>query len=236
MASFLYGPLIADARGSIKGTTFSHAKSGPTGRGRPHPPYPRRTEQQNVQDALRTASSAWFLVTPSVKSDWTTYAASVTLFNRLFQAFTPTGQMMFMRSAVLAKLYGPYETPPVYRSAVNLAALPVPTAGGLPTAPTPAFSLVSNNLKIDHWISAPPSPSTTLLFIYRPSTTPQASRRFLFARKLVLSTDTPPITIATGYTTGIPASTLIHCMVRYTLVDGNYRVSNPTTNLFDLTT
>ena len=157
MVSLLFGPLITDARGSIKGTTFSHAKSGSTARGRPRPPFPTRSLQQELQLALRVCSSAWPMVTTTYKGYWTTYAASVTLYNRLNQAFTPTGQMMALRTFMASKIFGAVFSPPIYQSAATLAAIYPPTIGGLPSAPVPVLALSGNDLRIASWTSPPPS-------------------------------------------------------------------------------
>jgi hypothetical protein len=235
MAILEFGPLVTKARGSIRGTTFSAVIGGQTARGRPHPHRPGRTLQFANQRLLSNAAAAWSLVTPANKALWTTYAASVILYNRLTQAFTPTGQMMFIRCAVFNQLFCQLSTPPSYNPISVLAVMALPALGGLPGVPVPVFDLNSNNLRIASW-TTPPAASDTLIFsIYKPSNIPQAAKRFLLSQLLVLGSAGTPITLASAFSTAFPSGTTFTVKVRFSLYDNTARVSNSVTKIFTLT-
>jgi hypothetical protein len=235
MAQVEYGPLITKARGSVRGSTFSRVISGETVRGRPHPPLPGRPFQFAQQRFLANAAAAWPLVSPANKILWTAYASSVTLYNRLNQAFTPTGQMMFARRAVAMQIYGLAQDPPYIYTITDIAAFVVPPVAGLPATPVGAYDLNTNNLRLASWTTPPLAGAAILFSIYKPSTSPQASRRFFLKRKLVFETDAPPITLAAAYSTAFPATTTFHVKLTLFTIDTNGRVSNPSTILFTLT-
>lgn len=224
MATLLFGPLVTDARGSIRGTTFSRAISGATARARPRPPRPHTALQFSRQTELSTAAEQWRITPPAIKTDWETYAASVTLTNRLGQSFTPTGQMMQIRYVCWQ-----------LRAGITVPVLTAPIAGGLPSVPAFTFDLNGDDLRVTAAVPAPSSPDQWLFNIYRPSTVAQASRRFLLSSILMDYNDTYPTVIATDYVADYTATNVIFVKITAVLMNGAGRTSNLQSNLLQMT-
>jgi hypothetical protein len=228
MATLLFGPLVTDARGSIRGTTFSRTIGAHTARGRPRPPRPTRSLQHTMQAFLRTAAVAWPIVYPAHKITWSLYGASITLYNRLGVPFHPTGQMVFTRAAVFCELFRSTSVPAVPASAADLAALVPPSPGGLPSMPLASWDINSNDLRLFDWITPPAAATWLIVSVYAPSTTPQASKRFLLTRVLVPANATLPLVIYTDYNLAFPAGTQYHGKLHFSFADDQGRVANPT--------
>lgn len=92
--------LLAQASGSLDGTTFSHNRFGKYTRNRSIPTDPATTFQVDVRNALSTLASAWTGLTEEQRAAWDVYAANVTVLNPLGDAVNLTGQMHYVRSNV----------------------------------------------------------------------------------------------------------------------------------------
>lgn len=235
MVSLKYGPLIADARGSILGTTFSRARSGATARGRPRPPIPHRPYQLLAQGNLAVCAYAWTLVSSGDKSDWDTYASTVTLYNRLGEAFNPTGQQAFMRVAMFVRLRGLTETPPTYYDATTLAGVNIPSVSGLSSNPVANYDLNGDDLRIASWSAAPNSDDTILYTTYIAATARPAAQKFLFYIQDVDGSDAPPITIAPDLVAAFASGQVIRARVASRTIDTDGRVANLRVDNLELT-
>lgn len=101
------GPLIADARGSIAGCTFTRARAGAVVRVR----VKARDPSSNAQNLHRAQTSVLFnhwsqLLTNAERLAWNTLGAASTLRNRLGDRYAPTGQQLFFRTNSLALAAG----------------------------------------------------------------------------------------------------------------------------------
>lgn len=105
MALIKLGGGVADIRGSIGGTVFSKNRYGSYSRNRTIPVNPSSTSQQKIRSAVSQIRDAWFnTLTDAQRAEWATYAANVTVLNRLGESINLTGWNMFCRSN-LAALY-----------------------------------------------------------------------------------------------------------------------------------
>jgi hypothetical protein len=90
------GQMASDIRGSVGGTTFARNRHGAYAR--------NRTKPVNVINDLTTSSRArfgsqafgWTALTQAQRDVWNADAGSVTLLNRLGEAYTPTGRQLFL--------------------------------------------------------------------------------------------------------------------------------------------
>lgn len=217
MATLEFGPLITNARGSIKGTTFSRVISGATARGRPRPPKPNSASQRLQQTSLQLAASLWRTISSAQRGDWTGYASSVTLFNRLGQAFNPTGQQMFVRNLVHQLNYDP--------TSLTLTA---PTSAGLPAQHLPVTNISGDDLIFGAFsLTPPPATTTYVMSIYVPSIKP-ATPRFIQTARVTFddSIINGTILIPDYYAAFAPGDTVWH-LFRVSQRDPEGRVSNP---------
>lgn len=100
---FLPGPLAAASSGSIGGVTFSHNAFGPYARTKAIPVNPNTPAQQTVRGFMADLSNLWInTLTQAQRDDWKTYAANVTVIDKLGQAINVTGMNMYVRSNVPA--------------------------------------------------------------------------------------------------------------------------------------
>lgn len=223
MATLEYGPLITKARGSIRGTTFSRVIGGETARGRPYPRRPHTANQALIRQYLTLAAAKWTTETIVIQGLWNVYASSVTLTNRIGQTFHPTGQMMYIRRYVFALLadIGP-----------NTDVLP--SESGLPITPTYAWSFHTDALWIDNQIIPNPAIFWLLWTITKPSTSPQASKRWLHTRIATVGGPGWPSLVIAGFVTNFPAARTIFFDVHSTVHDESYRIGNVLTEHFAL--
>lgn len=99
MAIFRPGPLVSEIRGSVGGTTFSRNPAGQIIRQRSNPVNPNSSRQQTVRTVLATISNRWGnILTQAQRDAWDTYAAAVTMTNRLGDPFFLAGFQHYVRS------------------------------------------------------------------------------------------------------------------------------------------
>lgn len=98
MASIKLGAIASDIRGSIGGTVFSRNGGGAYAKQRVCPTNPNSTAQQVVRAICSAFWSAWAALSAAVRTDWGTYAANVTMVNRLGDAINVSGYNMYCRT------------------------------------------------------------------------------------------------------------------------------------------
>ena len=91
--------ILAQASGSVGGSTFSHNQGGKYIRERAIPVNPNTSFQQEVRNTLANLASAWSdELTEDQRLAWGVYAANVPLVNRLGDARTVTGNAWFIKA------------------------------------------------------------------------------------------------------------------------------------------
>lgn len=105
MALVRFGAGIADARGSIGGTTFSRCAGGSYMRNRTKPVNPRTALQNTRRQEVASLAKHWSnTLTEQHRMDWRAYAAGTTWTNRLGQTIEINGLAAFVRLNVLQRL------------------------------------------------------------------------------------------------------------------------------------
>ena len=83
-AMALIDPLIGRMSGSVGNWVFSHNAGGPYVRAKVTPTNPNSAAQQTVRSAVSSLTSRWLnILTTDQRADWATYAANVTVTNKL---------------------------------------------------------------------------------------------------------------------------------------------------------
>ena len=98
MALILPGGGVADISGSIGGTVFFRNRFGLCARARTHPVNPQSGRQMDAR-AVMAYLVEYFRESPmtdAIRLAWATYAAGLSMVNRLGQAITITGQNAFI--------------------------------------------------------------------------------------------------------------------------------------------
>lgn len=105
MASIKYGPVVADARGSVAGTVFSRNRFGSYMKQRVTPTFPG-TDRQNAATALMAnVVDTWVTdLTVAQREAWNLAASLFTVPNRLGDAVTLTGLQWYGRCNILLAL------------------------------------------------------------------------------------------------------------------------------------
>ena len=101
MAIIRFAGGVAQASGSIGGTTFSHNRGGPYMRTRAIPTNPGSQQQSNVRATMSLLTSRWRDTLDQIERDaWDTYALNVPLPNALGEPRNVGGLGMYVRSNV----------------------------------------------------------------------------------------------------------------------------------------
>lgn len=107
MAIVKYGPVIADARGSVGGTVFSRNAAGAYMKQRTVPTYPATGKQQARAALLSTLLHDWRnVLTPTQRATWNALASITSLPNNLGEMFTPSGLNLFIKANFMLDLTG----------------------------------------------------------------------------------------------------------------------------------
>lgn len=94
--------VLAQASGSVGGTTYSHNRAGMYIRNRTLPVNPNSNLQQLVRGYFAQLSPYWgATLTADQRAAWEVYAANVTMLNKLGDPINLTGQQHFLRSNLL---------------------------------------------------------------------------------------------------------------------------------------
>lgn len=98
MAKILYGPAIAEARGSVAGTTFSRNTYGAYMRNKTSPTQPQSPRQQTVRALFTQVSQYWRdTLVGSERMAWEDYAAQTPLSDVFGNKQILKGNAMFCR-------------------------------------------------------------------------------------------------------------------------------------------
>lgn len=115
MALIKTGGGVAQISGSIGGTTFSRNRYGAIARNRSLPVNPNTALQQKVRSVVGNLAQEWFnSLTSAQRSAWDTYAANVSVLNRLGDTINLTGFNMYVRTNTAleyADIAGNYDAP-----------------------------------------------------------------------------------------------------------------------------
>ena len=102
MALVKLGPLVAEIRGSIGGTTFARNRGGAYARNRSVPLNPSSTRQQAVRAVFADLSVVWSnTLTQAQRDAWDNYADQVPLINALGESRKVSGLNMYQRANTL---------------------------------------------------------------------------------------------------------------------------------------
>lgn len=110
MALVKYGGGIIQASGSIAGTTHARNRFGNYIRARTKPVNPNSVLQGNIRDSLSYLTNQWgAILSAGQRVAWATYAAAISMKNRLGETVYLTGFNHFVRSNVaFLDTYGQY--------------------------------------------------------------------------------------------------------------------------------
>jgi len=103
MAKYI-GLLSSDMRGKLGGVVFTRARNGTNLKAKGIPINPGTISQSRARSNLVTALGNWQLLTAANMSSWNVLASSLTYYNSLGQAYSPSGQQLYMQASVNALL------------------------------------------------------------------------------------------------------------------------------------
>lgn len=91
--------LLAQASGSLGGTTFSHNSAGMYMRSRSIPTNPNTSQQQTIRNAVSLLANRWTtILTEQQRDAWRLWAANVPQTNRLGDQFFLSGQQAYIQN------------------------------------------------------------------------------------------------------------------------------------------
>jgi len=184
MAIVSFGPLVTGARGSIGGCTFSMAGSGATVRARPRPPKPRKALQTASQSHIAAASALWTALATVSKVAWTLYAGTITLYDSLARAYSPSGRQCFMWSYCVQMSGG--LTPD----------MSIPAGAGLASIPTLTLTYTTPALTLTAWAPTPNAASQFVFKVFNADVPRAFNRRPLLGTVECLGNEGLPFTLA----------------------------------------
>lgn len=117
MALIKLGGLVAEARGSVGGTTYARNRYGAYARNRTKPVDPSTNQQGAFRTRVANAVAAWQALTATQRDNFNAKAMTTVLVNRLGESFHPSGINLFIRTynlldmAGLAQVTAPPVTP-----------------------------------------------------------------------------------------------------------------------------
>lgn len=88
--------IIADARGSVNGTTFSRNKAGAYMRNRTRPINPNSTRQQAVRAAMNNLAFDFQTFDRATVNSWNEIAATYPAFNKLGEEYIQSGKQLYI--------------------------------------------------------------------------------------------------------------------------------------------
>jgi hypothetical protein len=221
MASIKLGSIASDIRGSIGGTVFSRNGGGAYAKQRIKGTNPNTAGQQLVRSIVSGFWLAWSLLTAAVRTDWATYAANITLVNRLGDNINISGYNMYCRTKAIIERLG--LTMPA--AAPTTMALPSsdPSIAVTPSAGGKTLSITFNNAMA--WANQ--VGGELIIYQGRPqnATKNSYSGPFNIIAKIdgAISPPTTPAVVPSLYAMG--AGEKVFCQFRILMADG--RLSNP---------
>jgi hypothetical protein len=122
MAKIEYGPMVAQASGSVGGTTFSRNRYGAYTRAKTLPVNPATSYQAQTRAYLSTAAQLWGYLTPDQRLQWQTWAANNPIIDRLgkSQTLAPNTAFIQINSRILYMDQEPITTPPVLNAPIAI--------------------------------------------------------------------------------------------------------------------
>lgn len=98
MALTKFGGGITALSGSIAGNTYARNRYGYYVRSRTVPTNPRSAAQVKIRSCAATLKTAWLAMSAAERLAWGTYAANVSVVNRLGESIFLSGYNMFCRT------------------------------------------------------------------------------------------------------------------------------------------
>lgn len=98
--------LLAEARGSIAGATFSRNGNSAYVRARATPVNPRTPDQTRSRDNLNAIATAWRDLTQTERTSWIDLARTVPYVNNLGESSFYSGFQMFMKCNLTVMVFG----------------------------------------------------------------------------------------------------------------------------------
>jgi len=162
--------VLTQASGSVGGLTYSHNRGGMYMRARTVPTNPNTPAQQLVRQILADLTNTWQSVLSQAQRDaWNVYASMVTMFNRLGDEITLSGQQHYVRSNAPRALANSTGVDGVWTrvddapTTFNLGSFtPVSIASSAPTAIGVTFT------EADDWVAITSGETGMLVFTSRP--------------------------------------------------------------------
>lgn len=140
--------LIINAKGTMSGKeggiVYSHNRYGSYTRQRIIPTNPASSFQNAVRAAFEALANYWTnTLTPAERAAWDTYAANVTMTNRLSLAINITGMSMFVRNNTPRLLLG-LSVKAAAPTTFTLGAIHQPAVGAIVVGPPSTVSITPN--------------------------------------------------------------------------------------------
>ena len=224
MATLTYGPIVANARGSIGGTSFGQSTAGHTGRAKAHPPKPSLSTQIKNKSVLAYAAAKWALLPAATRSDWAVYAATLTFTDSLANSYHPTAAAAFIRNTIVQNsMYG------------FIATLIRPTVDGLPTVPVLTFDYNAHNIRCATVTPDLAADQALMFWIYRLTTRRVTLPAHLFSTIVFTNSMAEPSIIATGIDTGYKAGLIARAHVKWRFYESTRQCSQIQSTYVDFT-
>lgn len=213
MAVVEYGPLVSALRGSIDGVTFSSGGGVEIVKAKSRARNPIRSLQLPVKAAMQKWAPAWRALSGTVRGNWETYAATVTLTNSLGQDYQISGFAMFVRNSMVLELRG---TP---------ADANVPSDTGLPSVPTITLEYVSDDLRIASISPSVPSGGFIRGSVFTPTPASRNQSRGFVKDTFEYTNESLPFVISEDYAEGYSSAVEINAFVSIRYMDDDERIS-----------
>ncbi len=213
MAIVSFGPIVDEARGSIGGVTFSNAGSGATVRSRPRPPRPKTQMQVLSQSYIAQASALWTALGVVDRVVWQLYAGTITLYDSLARAYTPTGRQVFMWSYCIQASGG--LTPDMN----------IPAGEGMAVIPTLTLTYSAPAMTMTAWEPTPHAESQFVFMIYYADAPHKYNRMPRLNMGAPLGNVGLPLTMAADINGEWPNGSELRCWIAVRMMDENLKVS-----------
>lgn len=164
------GPLVTEVAGSMGGMTMQRSPNGTVARTKPLPIRRQGTYSADARQRLASLNMTWRTLTILERSDWDTFAGTVSWYNRFGDPVTGTGYMAFLKCNMASHhSAGTNDQVPFQTT------YPLTTAGALPAAPEFVYDLATDTLLLTSTDSDMPLLGGAWLFASQPFS---AGRRF----------------------------------------------------------
>ncbi len=189
------------ASGKLGALVASHNKGGQYLRARTTPTNPNTVQQQAVRNAIRTLGPRWVeTLTSDQQAGWETYAANVTVTNRLGDQIHIPALAMYIRSNV-SRLQASLDIVDDAPTTFDLGAAP---ALGPITIPASAIAGATGTITLageNAWAADPDN----VLLVY--ASRPQNQTKLFFKGPYRLGGDASVVASGPNYTFGLPFET-----------------------------